>query len=272
MVATTAHVADLVANVGAERVEVNRLLDPTADPHDYEPRPSDVQAIADAAVVFRSGGEVDAWLDELVSSAGDDATVVTLGDVYDRLEEDPHWWQDPRNAIAVVRRIADELAGADPAGADAYRRNARRYAGRLGAVDRAIDRCFRRVPSEDRKLVTTHDSYGAFADRYEIEVVGTVIPARSTEAQPSAGETAELVERIRAEEVAAIFPESALEPELEQAIAEEAGVPLGDPLWGDSLGPPGSGGATYVEALASDARAMVEGFTGGERSCRAGAA
>ena len=124
------------------------------------------------------------------------------------------------------------------------------------------------IPDAERKLVTTHDAYGYFAERYDVEVVGALIPSRSTQAQPSSGETAELVEQIEREGVETIFPESALNPELERVVADEAGASVGESLWGDSLGPEGSDGETYVEALASDAEAMTNGFTGGRSACR----
>jgi zinc/manganese transport system substrate-binding protein len=281
-VATTTQVADLVQNVGGERVAVHRFLAPNADPHEYEPRPSDAEAVFEADVVFRSGGDLDDWLSEVLDNAGGDAEEVTLieaiptgrlrgaGELAGEGAEavDPHWWQDPRNAILVVEAIADALAAADPGGADAYRRNADRYAARLEQLDRGIARCIRLVPPDQRKLVTTHDSYGYFADRYGIEVVGALIPSSSSQAQPSAGATVELTEQIDEEGVKAIFPESALDPRLERAVADETGATVGEALWADSLGPEGSDGDTYVGALAADTAALVEGMTGGERSCR----
>lgn len=282
VVATTTQVADLVENVGGERVAVHHFLAPNIDPHEYEPRPSDAEAVLDADVVFRSGGDLDDWLAEVVDNAGGDAEEVSLIDAIPtaRLRGagelpgegaeavDPHWWQDPRNTIIAVDAIADALAATDPDGADAYRRNADRYSARLERLDREIAHCMSLVPADQRKLVTTHDAYGYFADRYGIEVVGALIPSRSSQAQPSAGATVELVEQIEEQDVNAIFPESALNPRLEQAVAGETGATVGEALWADSLGPEGSAGDTYVGALASDAAAMVEGMTGGERSCR----
>ena len=282
VVATTTQVADLVQNVGGERVAVHRFLAPGTDPHEYEPRPSDAEAVLEATVVFSSGGGLDDWLGEVLDNAGGDAEEVTLietiptgrlraaGELPGEGAEavDPHWWQDPRNAIIAVGAIADALAAADPDGADAYRRNADRYSARLERLDREIARCIGLVPPDRRKLVTTHDSYGYFADRHGIEVVGALIPSSSSQAQPSAGETIELTEQIEAEGVNAIFPESALDPKLERAVAEETGATVGEALWADSLGPEGSDGDTYVGALASDTAALVEGMTAGERSCR----
>jgi ABC-type Zn uptake system ZnuABC Zn-binding protein ZnuA len=274
-VATTTEVADLVRNVGGERVDVRGLLSPGADPHGYEPRPSDAASIADAAVVFRSGGELDEWLDELVDNAGGDADTVdliesveTIPGGHDEGETDPHWWQDPRNALLAVAAIREALTDADPAGRRVYERNAAAYARVLHRLDQELAACIEKVPAAKRKLVTTHDSLGYFADRYGIEVVGSVLPSLSTQAQASAGDVQRLVEQIRSEGVEAIFPESSVNPDIERAIAREAGAEVGEPLYADSLGAEGSPGETYAGALAADARALVRGMSGGRVDCR----
>jgi ABC-type Zn uptake system ZnuABC Zn-binding protein ZnuA len=268
VVATTTQVADLVRQVGGDRVSVDGLLRPGGDPHDYEPRPSDVAAVARADLVFRSGGEVDEWLDEVISGAGGDAEVVSLIDSVRRLGDDPHWWQDPLAAVRALETIRARLSELDPEGRAAYRRNAERATRALRRLDRRIAACVDRVPPAKRKIVTTHDALGYFARRYGIEVVGAVIPSLSTQAQASAGDVQRLVEQIRSEGVEAIFPESSVNPDIERAIAREAGARIGDSLYADSLGKAGSAGDTYARALAWDARALVSGMSGGRVDCR----
>ena len=271
-VATTTHAGDLLRNVGGDRVEVRTLLSPNADPHGYEPRPSDVKSIAEAGLVVKSGGDLDEWLDELIEEAGGDAEELTLIDSVRAIEgddgDDPHWWQDPRNAVLAVRAIERALVRVDPEARATYERNVDAYVKRLRALDDAIAACLKKVPRDRRKLVTTHDALGYFAKRYDVEIVGAVIPSLSTQAQPSARDISELVEQIRSEGVNAIFPETALNPKLEEAIAREADAEVGDALWGDALGAKGSGGETYLEATASNTAAMVKGMTAGEMSCR----
>lgn len=307
VVATTTHVAHIARNVGGDRVEASALLTINADPHDFDVRPGDMEALADADLVLRSGGDLDEWLGEAVAGSGSDAPVLNLmehvrtiegGDhAHDEEEHgaagedghaageethgdseeahgsdleagDPHWWQDPRNGERAVTAIRDALIAADPRGRATYTKNAEAYIAELRELDAAIEECIDRVPADRRKLVTTHDSLGYFAERYGIEVIGTVIPSLSTQGQPSAGETRELVETIERERVRAIFTERAVNPKVEQAIAEEAGARIGTPLWADSLGPEGSEGSTYVKALAANTRALVDGFTDGAVKCR----
>jgi ABC-type Zn uptake system ZnuABC Zn-binding protein ZnuA len=266
-VATTTHVADLVRNVAGERAGVDGILSAEADPHDYEPRPSDAAALAEADVVFSSGGEVDEWLGELVDSAGGDAPQVSLLDSVETAADDPHWWQDPRNAIRAVEAIRAALAEADPAGEAAYARNARAYTRELEALDAEIERCIERVPPAKRKIVTTHDALGYFADRYGVEVIGSVIPSLSTQAQPSAKDVDELVRQIEDEGVEAIFPEAAVSQRLERAIARESGAEVGGELWADSLGPEGSGAESYTGSMRANAAALAEGMSGGRVVC-----
>jgi len=268
VVATTGQAADLARQVGGNRVDVTALLAPNADPHDFEVRPDDVKALADAQLVVRSGGELDDWLDGAIDSSGSDAPVLTLADHVAVVDGDPHWWQDPRNAVRAVAALRDALAAADRGGADAYRRSATAYAARLARLDRAVAACIGKVPRAQRTLVTTHDALGYYARRYGIRVVGAVIPSRSTVAQPSAGEIAALVQTIRREHVKAVFAESSVNPDVEGALAREAGARIGRALWADTLGPKGSDGATYVDSIASNTAALVDGFTGGETECR----
>lgn len=272
VVATTSQVADLARQVAGERAGVRQILRASADPHEYEPRPSDVKAIGDARVVLRSGGDLDEWLGGVLDNAGSAAKVVTLLDAIRARRgaggTDPHWWQDPRNAIVAVQRIRDALIDADAAGRTAYAANAERAVARLRALDAAIAACMRSIPAAKRKLVTDHDALGYFADRYDIDVVGTVIPALSTQAQASAGEVARLVRTIGAEGVTTIFPESSVGTKLTRAIAREAGATVGPALYADTLGPEGSAGETYIGSLRFNARALAAGFTAGTQRCQ----
>ncbi len=270
--ATTTQLGDLARAVAGSRAGVRQILEPSSDPHAYEPRPSDVKAVTGAEVVLRSGGDLDAWLGDVLANAGSDARTITILDDLpaprrDAGGIDPHWWQDPRNAVAAVQRIRDALSAADPAGRATYDANATRTLARLRALDSAIAGCMRRIPASERKLVTDHDALGYYADRYGIEVIGTVIPANSTQAQASAGEVARLVRTIRSAGVATIFPESSVNPKLTRAIARDAGARVGPALYADTLGAEGSPGATYIGSLRANTQALVAGFSGGREQC-----
>jgi len=265
VVATTTQVADLVRAVGGDQVAVTQVLQPNSDPHDYEPRPSDARAIEGADVVFRSGGEVDEWMEDLIATNGGDARVVDLGKSVRLRGDDPHWWQDPRNAERAVAAIETALA---KAGGKGYAGRARAYTGRLRALDRRVAACIDRLPPARRTLVTSHDALGYYTDRYGLDVAGAVIPSLSTQAQPSSRAVNRLVDRIRRDRVAAIFPESSLNPKIEKAVARESGAKVGGDLWADTLGPKGSSGATYIGSIEANTDTIVSGLSGGRERCR----
>jgi ABC-type Zn uptake system ZnuABC Zn-binding protein ZnuA/ABC-type Mn2+/Zn2+ transport system permease subunit len=278
VVATTTQIGDFARAVGGDRAKVVQLLKPNTDPHDYEPRPSDVRETADAKVVLENGDNLDRWMGNVVKQAGGDPTVVDLGakapvklpgesEGEEASRYDPHWWHDPRNAQAAVVAVRAALTKANPDAKDVYARNADAYLTKLRALDRGIAACVGRVPPAARKLVTDHDAFNYFAKRYGITVVGAVIPSQTTQAQPSAGDVAKLTRVIRSEHVKAVFPESSINAKLAQAIARQTGAVSDLTLYGDTLGPKGSSGATYLTMEQANADAMVRGFTGGAQRC-----
>lgn len=268
VVATTTQIGDWAREVGGGAVTVHQLLQPNTDPHEYEPRPDDVVKTAGAKVVFENGFGLDHWMGKLVSQAGGNPQVVVLGDgIRVRRAGDPHWWHDPVNAEAAVRDIARTLERVDPAHRRVYARNAARYERQLRILDETIAVCFEQVPRAERKLVTSHDAFAYFAARYRITIVGAVIPSQTTQAQPSAGEVAHLVALVRREHVQAIFPESSINAQLADQVARETGATAKYRLYGDTLGPKGSPGATYLSMEHANADAMVRGMTGGQAGC-----
>ena len=278
VVVTTTILGDVVRRIGGEAADVTQILQPNSDAHDYEPRPADITGTADADVVVQSGDNLDAWIDEVVQQSGTKATRVDVSrELEVRLpgesegEEaskyDPHWWHDPRNTLTAIEEIRDALVAANPGGEATYIANADAYAAKVRALDAGIATCFAAVPAAERKLVTDHDAFGYFAGRYDITVVGAVIPSQTTQAQASAGDVAELTRLIEREGVRAVFPESSVNPKLAQAVARQTGASAEYELYGDSLGEAGSPGATYLGMEAANADAMVKGFTGGSGSC-----
>jgi ABC-type Zn uptake system ZnuABC Zn-binding protein ZnuA/ABC-type Mn2+/Zn2+ transport system permease subunit len=281
VVATTTQIGDWVRNVGGDAVALTQILQPNSDPHDYEPRPNDIEATASADVVFENGDDLDAWMTQVVADSGGSPTVVDLGaDLPVTLPGetggpeasrfDPHWWHDPVNAEAAVRQIRDALAAADPSREAVFDTNADAYLAKLRALDRGIAACVDQVQAAERKLVTDHDAFAYFAQRYAISVIGAVIPSQTTQGEPSAGELADLVALIEREHVRAVFPEASLNAKLTSAIAEQSGASADYTLYGDTLGTADSSGGTYLTMEAANADQMVKGFSGGTASCAIG--
>jgi ABC-type Zn uptake system ZnuABC Zn-binding protein ZnuA/ABC-type Mn2+/Zn2+ transport system permease subunit len=277
VVATTTQLADIARQVGGPAVDVHQILQPNTDPHTYEPRPADVEATGGAKLVLLSGDGLDTWMRDVIRSAGGGPVLdagagrpVTLPGEQNGPEAsrfDPHWWHDPRNVEYAAQRIRDALIKADPAARRAITASTSRYLAQLRRLDAGIVACMAGVPADQRRLVTDHDAFGYFAKRYGIQVVGAVIPSQSTQAQPSARDLAALVGTIRRQKVRAVFPESSINPKLADVIARETGASADHTLYGDTLGPRGSAGGTYLGMEQTNADQMVRGFTGAARGC-----
>jgi ABC-type Zn uptake system ZnuABC Zn-binding protein ZnuA len=252
VVTTTPILADVARQIGGERVEVKSILPAGADPHDFEPAPEDIVAIEDAALVVEHGLDLDSWAADLVEAAGnkdvvvatDGVTVIPSGE--DDSAPDPHVWFDPMNVKVMAANIASALAAIDPDGQVSYDARRDAYARQLDVLDQWIAAQIATIPLEQRKLVTNHDAFSYYVQRYGLMLVGSVIPSIDSRAEPSAKETADLIERIKAENVPAIFTETSINPELEEELAEQAKVAVVPGLYSDSLGEEGSGAETYI--------------------------
>jgi ABC-type Zn uptake system ZnuABC Zn-binding protein ZnuA len=269
VVATTTQLQDLARNVGGSRIEVTGILKPNVDPHEYEPRPSDAVALSGARLIVESGVGLDAWMDKLIGEAGASAPVfvaskglaIRKGDA-EEPDGDPHWWHDPTNFEKAATALAAALGRVDAPGRSTYAANASRYVGQIKAMDAANVRTLRAIPVAKRKLVTNHDAFRYLGAHYGITILGSVLSSLSTAAQPSARDIAALIRKIRAAHVKAIFTESSINPKLEQQIASEAGVKVYANLYGDTLGPAGSKGATYLQMERWNVTAIVDGLLG----------
>jgi ABC-type Zn uptake system ZnuABC Zn-binding protein ZnuA len=267
VVATTTQVADLAANVGGDRVQVTSLLKPGIDAHDYEPSPADIDAIARADLVVQNGVGLEEWLGDTVESSGFDGPVVDASQGV-RLrqvdgEADPHIWQDPRNAQRMAANIERGLAGAEPADAAAFEANLAAYTKELQALDAEVERQIDSLAN--KKVVTNHDAFGYYLDRYGLELVGSVIPSFDSSAELSGRDIRDLVAKIKATGVKAIFSETSLPPRAAETIGREAGVKVvvgTDALYGDALGPAGSDGDTYVKMIRHNTATIVENLSG----------
>jgi zinc/manganese transport system substrate-binding protein/manganese/iron transport system substrate-binding protein len=254
VVATTTQIRSIAEAVLGDRGTVRSILTPGADAHEFEPKPSDVQGISESKLVLKNGIGLDDWVDKLIENAGGDRPLVTVtegitpraGDEEsEHGEADPHVWLDVSNAMTMTANIHDALVKADPANEATYKANADTYLARLRDLDKYIRDQVATVPPENRKMVTNHDAFGYYVNAYGLTFVGSIIPSMSTGAQPSAQDVAALIGKIKEQKVKAIFLESSINPSMAQQIGNDVGVKVVDTLYGDSLGAPGTPGATY---------------------------
>ncbi len=291
IVATTSILGDVTRALVAGDGEVEVLMPPGADPHGFAPSAAQAAAVREADLVVANGLGLEESLTDLIGAAreegvpvlelapqldpiplrtgvgdaGDEASAAP-GDPDDHAEDglDPHVWFDPIRMADGVTILADALAeasGGTPDRATWTRRGAD-YAAQLVALDEELRSTLATIPAGRRVLVTNHDAIGYLAARYDLDLVGTVVPGGSTLAGASAARLAQLAAIVREAGVPAIFAENTADDRLADALAREVGERVAVvSLYTDALGPPGSGADSYPGLLRTDARLIADALT-----------
>jgi ABC-type Zn uptake system ZnuABC Zn-binding protein ZnuA len=242
VVATTTIFADIVQNIGGDRVTVTSIIPPGVGPEDYEPKPDDAKLLNDAKMIVSNGVGLDDFLEKLLSSGAAGQTPrLVLGEGVPVLtvdgEANPHFWLDPTLVKQYyLPKIVGKLSELDPDGKASYEANAAAYGSQLDARDAKLKATIQEIPQANRKLVTSHDAFPYFARHYGFEIVGVVL--ENVGQEPTAAELAALVDKVKAANVKAVFSEAQFSPKLSQTLAQEAGITsVVTTLYNDSLGP-----------------------------------
>lgn len=253
-VASFSILADMVRHVGGGLIDVTGLVPPDADVHVYQPTTANIRALA-AAVLVENGLGLEGWMARLaeaadfrgvrvIASHGVTPREFQEGDV---TTTDPHAWQNPRNGIIYVKNIVAGLTAADPAHAEAFRANAAAVATEIEQTDAWIVGQFAAIPTAARRIVTTHDAFGYYGDRYGVTFLAA--EGISTDAEPSAKGIAALVRQVRQERVRMVFLENMTDSRITKTLAEETGAIVAGPLYSDALSKPDGPAPDYVTML-----------------------
>jgi zinc/manganese transport system substrate-binding protein len=264
VVASFSIVADLVRNVGGERIDLVTLVGPDGDAHVYAPTPADGRRLAAAQVIFVNGLGFEGWINRLVKSSGTKAAVVEAAKGVATVADsgpgghahgaDPHAWQSVANVKIYVENIRDGLIAADPAGRETYAANAAAYLETLAQLDGEIRAAVARIPADRRRIITSHEAFGHFERAYGVDFVAP--QGVSTEAEASAKDVARIIQQVRKERIGAVFFENISDPRLIQRIAAETGAKIGERLYSDALSGPDGPAGTYIDMMRHNIRAL----------------
>ena len=277
IVVTTNIVGDIVTQTVGDLAEVEVIMPIGADPHDFAPSAKQAEAMENADLLVVNGaGFEEGMMDiiEQVQSSGtpvfefadhvellgfdgdhnDEKEPSEVEEGHDHSGDDPHIWTDPSRMVSAVEAFGGELTDVEGIDAAAVDAQVQSYVDELIALDAAMENTLSVVPPERRVLVTNHEVFGYFADRFEFEVVGAVIPSLTTSAEPSTAEVEALVELVEQEQIPAIFGDTSGSTQLADAIAESAGSDVAVVvLYSESLGEPGSDADTYIGMMSTNA-------------------
>lgn len=262
---------DLVTQIGGDAVVVNSLVGAGGDAHTYEPTPQDAKSIAAADMIVMNGLNFEGWLRKLVQSTGSKAINVTASDGikarsleedhghahgHDHEEYDPHAWQNVAHVQHYVKNIEKALILLAPERAKDITARAKAYDAELAALDADIKKSLALVPTDKRKILTSHDAFGYFGDAYGIQFLAP--QGVSTDAEPKPADVAKLVEQIKKEGLKVYFIENMSSPRLIEQIAKDTGAKSGGSLYADALSGKDGPAATYVDMMRHNAALLLE--------------
>lgn len=251
VVTTFSILADITREIGGDDIQLTNLVGADADAHVFEPAPAQVRAVLEADLVIANGLGFEPWLERLLANgeargtridASKGVVPMTVLEDDQRLV-DPHAWQSLGNAEIYARNITQALAQLVPARAAAFEARRDAWLGRLGALRQGIAPRLMALPPERRRVLTSHDAFGYFAQEWRLQFLAA--QGVSDAAEPSAAEVAGLIRQLRAEGVRAIFVENIRNARLVKQIAEEAGARVGGTLYSDALAAEGPA-STYL--------------------------
>lgn len=256
--------ADLIKNVGGDKVKAVPLIKPGNDPHDYEPNPEDVKLLSSAQLFFANGAGEEPYLERLVRNSGSpNLKTVTLSDGLEILGKggdarnpsagNPHFWLDAQHAKAYVTKIRDTLSQVSPQNKEYFAANADKYLEELDNLDKTISAKINSIPLSNRKMVVFHDAFLYFAKRYGLEFKSVV---KNSDAEPSAKEYAELIAYIKEQKVKAVFGEAGFNPKLVKQLAQDTGATFVDNLYDDTVSE-GAQADTYIKMMQMNVETIV---------------
>ena len=273
-VASFSIMADLVRQVGGDRVEVTALAGPNADMHVFQPTPADAKTLAGANLVVINGLGFEGWADRLVKSSGYKGHAIVAskgikvlaagehdhghggkrGQAHGRY--DPHAWQDVANVRTYVANIRDALIAVDAAGKPGYETAAANYLKQLDTLEAEIRAAFAAIPKAKRRVITSHEAFTYYGDAYDLTFLAP--QGMSGDSDPTAKGVADLIRQIKREKVKAVFVENISSPRLIESIAKESGASVGGTLYSDALSDPSGPAGTYVDMMRHNTRLFAE--------------
>jgi zinc/manganese transport system substrate-binding protein len=275
VVASFTVLGDLAQQVGDDDVTVTTLVGADGDTHVFQPTPNDAKALKEADVIIINGLGFEGWMSRLIESSGTKAPVVTASQgiaktltMAEKEEEghhdhhhhhgstDPHAWQSLTNGRVYVKNIAAALQKADPANSKDYAERASKLDAELAALDTWVEKEIASVPAEKRRVITTHDAFGYFADAYQVTFLAPT--GFSTEDEPSAKEMKNLVKQVKSGKTRALFLESMGNPNIIKQLAAETGAVVGPALYTDALSTENGPAATYQKMMQYNVTALVK--------------
>lgn len=266
IVASASIFMDMAQHIVGDLHTVDLIVPIGGDPHVHTPTPRDAQLVTEADLILINAMTFEGWIDELIENSGSKAVVKTITEGINALESDkyknsadPHAWMDASNGLVYIKNIYDAVVQMDPKNKAIYSANYENYKNEVSSLDDYITNAIRKIPLDKRVLITSHDAFAYYGQRYGIRV--EALMGISTEAAAQTSDMVRVNKVIRENKVPAIFVESTINPKLINQIAKDNNVKIGGELFADSIGDEESEGNGYLEMLRHNTDTIVNALT-----------
>ncbi len=259
-------IADMVGEVGGDKVESISLTKPGAEIHGYQPTPDDLVQASKADIMFENGMNLEVWTEKLRASIPDvPVTRVSEGVTVQYIAEDayagkpnPHAWMSPEQGLIYVENIRKALVAQAPQHEAYFNARAEAYANEIRSVDEQLEDALGKLPENNRVLVTCEGAFTYLATDYGL--TEEYLWAINSESQGSPQQVAKIIEVVKEKQIPAVFCESTVEPRIQQEVVAATGARLGGTLFVDSLSDEAGPASTYLELLKHTANTIITGL------------
>ncbi len=260
-------IADMVAEVGGDKVDSISLTKPGAEIHGYQPTPDDLVQASKADIMFENGMNLEVWTEKLRASIPNVTVVrVSTNVAVQYISEDayagkpnPHAWMSPEQGLIYIENIRQGLTTAAPEHAAYFAAQAAAYSDKIRAVDNKLEQALGQLPENNRVLVSCEGAFSYLTNDYNLEE--EYLWAINSESQGSPQQVAKIIEVVKAKKIPAVFCESTVEPRIQQEVVAATGARLGGVLFVDSLSPKDGPASTYLKLLEHTANTIISGLT-----------
>lgn len=257
ILAAESFLTDIAQHVAGDRLKVDGLIPAGLDPHAFEPTPREMAKVADCDLLIISGSGLEEWLKGILTNIGGSKKIIEASSGLQSNNGDPHFWLDPNNVLVYVDNILDALIATDPDGKGEFSASAEAYKNQLKNLDAWIRTEVSAIPSDQRLLITNHDTLGYFSTRYGFQIVGALLPSFSSEASPSALQLAQLSDAMRLINARVIFLDVGNNPQLADQIALETRAKVITTLYSETLSTSDGPAPDYISMMKYNVSTIV---------------
>ena len=258
--------ADMAREVAGDRLQVKSITKPGAEIHGYEPSPKDLERASGADLIVENGLGLELWARRFVQSAGDVPTVTLTdgmqpllieGDMYAG-KPNPHAWMSPLRAQGYVDQLVDAFSDLDPEGAQIYRDNGKRYKQQLENLDAELRHLLAVIPPKQRVLVSCEGAFSYLAQDYGFDEA--YLWPVNAESQITPRRMARLIERVKRDQVPAVFCETTVSDKAQREVARASGARFGGSFYVDSLSKRNGPAPTLLDLQRHNVKLLRQGL------------